>query len=623
VADVASNNVCSSISSGLSKDKHDSILGLCWMKRSPSRFIVGSSRGCLRLCDAGAMPSVGTRNASEAAERAEELLQDHHGDLTSRSNAVQEAMPFGGRAVSRAAGGVLYPSLGGVENGPGNGPIGLDHRFSEEGKIVTEFAQFEKLTSVHINSTDDQMLASGYTYGVKLFDLSTGQVVRDFKDVHEDHINISRFANHSPFVFATSSFDKTVKAWDSRVRADNAPIYTCHSEMGHVMLSFSPDDVFLLTSAVDNEVKQYLALDGRLHMDLDVPKTGLDENFTRSYYTSSGRLILSGSSEEQTVRLYCAQTGRLIHSAEMYPGRKHGSLYVQSLRGDPHHDFQFSVLVNYRDTAYPLEIVNVDMLQGTGGEDLSSLMAYASSSRLSADLRRACVDKQGADLFLVARDRSRFPAHKAVVACRSAVLGDLLAKAATAAASAEEEGKGGAAAGSASPRLTILSEEVNDGYGKNSDSGGGGGGIGGAFSSQEASATKKDAEGGKREDPEAAVTTCVCLPRAVSPDIVPVILAYLYTDRLEAYPDNLRDGCAEEYVDPGGGCSSGGGTSEPEVGGSCSGGRGGETGNGCRSSTPTGGGDRKGVGLRGGGERGSCGEGAMTRSKVMYTDYVL
>lgn len=51
----------------------------------------------------------------------------------------------------------------------------------------------------------------------------------------------------------------------------------------------SPDDVFLLTSAVDNEVKQYLAVDGRLHMDLDVPKTGLEENFTRSYYTSSGR----------------------------------------------------------------------------------------------------------------------------------------------------------------------------------------------------------------------------------------------------------------------------------------------------------------------------------------------
>lgn len=36
------------------------------------------------------------------------------------------------------------------------------------------------------------------------------QMVRDFQDIHEDHINISRFANHSPFVFATSSFDRTV-----------------------------------------------------------------------------------------------------------------------------------------------------------------------------------------------------------------------------------------------------------------------------------------------------------------------------------------------------------------------------------------------------------------------------
>lgn len=56
-------------------------------------------------------------------------------------------------------------------------------------------------------------------------------------------------------------------------------------------LECSPDDVFLLTSAVDNEIKQYLTVDGRLHMNLDVPKTGLEENYTRSYYTSSGRWV--------------------------------------------------------------------------------------------------------------------------------------------------------------------------------------------------------------------------------------------------------------------------------------------------------------------------------------------
>lgn len=165
--------------------------------------------------------------------------------------------------------------------------------------------------------------------------------------------------------------------------------------------------------------------------------------------------------------------------------------------------------------------------------------------------------------------------------------------------------------GSASLRLTVLSEEANDCNGK----GGDGGGNGGVFPSREvATTTDKDTEEGDKEDPEDAVpTTCVCLPRAVSPDIVPVILAYLYTDRLETYTDNLRDGSAEEYVDPG---SCGAATAaEPEAGGSS--GRGGaETEGGCRSSTPTGAGDREGVGLGGDGERGACGEGAMPRSKV-------
>jgi hypothetical protein len=33
----------------------------------------------------------------------------------------------------------------------------------------------------------------------------------------------------------------------------------------------------------------------------------------------------------------------------------------QSLRGDPCNDGRFSILVNYRDASYPLEIVTVDL----------------------------------------------------------------------------------------------------------------------------------------------------------------------------------------------------------------------------------------------------------------------
>lgn len=45
--------------------------------------------------------------------------------------------------------------------------------------------------------------------------------------------------------------------------------------------------------------------------------------------------------------------------------------------------------------------------------------------------------------------------------------------------------------------------------------------------------------------------TPVCLPRAVAPEIVPVILAFLYTDRLDPDPKNRPDGFAETYADPG------------------------------------------------------------------------
>lgn len=49
---------------------------------------------------------------------------------------------------------------------------------------------------------------------------------------------------------------------------------------------------------------------------------------------------------------------------------------------------------------------------------------------------------------------------------------------------------------------------------------------------------------------EGVITTSVFLPRAVAPDIAPVILAFLYTDRLDPSPDNGPAGFAEEYLDP-------------------------------------------------------------------------
>lgn len=65
------------------------------------------------------MPSVGAR-----AEAAAEGLELEGRDLTSRSNAVKEAVPFNGKVGAASARPVLS----------GNGEGGMDDRFSEGSK---------------------------------------------------------------------------------------------------------------------------------------------------------------------------------------------------------------------------------------------------------------------------------------------------------------------------------------------------------------------------------------------------------------------------------------------------------------------------------------------------------
>jgi len=139
---------------------------------------------------------------------------------------------------------------------PGSGSIG-----SRNGRSPTIYTydDFEQLTSVHINSTDDYFVASGYSNHVGLYDLRTGTQLQIFRDLHKEHINVVKFANHSPQIFATSSFDKEIKMWDLRQKVTQ-PLYTVKSNRGNVMVCFSRDDHYLLSSAVDNEVSNHARL---------------------------------------------------------------------------------------------------------------------------------------------------------------------------------------------------------------------------------------------------------------------------------------------------------------------------------------------------------------------------
>ena len=60
------------------------------------------------------------------------------------------------------------------------------------------------------------------------------------------------------------------------------------------------------------QVKQHLAVDGRVHTSFNIASTGSAHNYTRSYYMNGRDYIISGSSEENVVRICCAQTGRRL-----------------------------------------------------------------------------------------------------------------------------------------------------------------------------------------------------------------------------------------------------------------------------------------------------------------------
>lgn len=135
--------------------------------------------------------------------------------------------------------------------------------YSGAGSVT--FDEFDQLTSVHVNSTDEFFLASGYSRNVALYDIGSGRRLHMFTDMHREHINVVKFANHSPSVFATSSFDQDVKMWDLRQKPLR-PCYTASSSRGNVMVCFSPDDHFLLVSAVDNEVNIWMNFIGVVYV---------------------------------------------------------------------------------------------------------------------------------------------------------------------------------------------------------------------------------------------------------------------------------------------------------------------------------------------------------------------
>jgi hypothetical protein len=182
----------------MASNEHDQILGLSWLseRQHSSMFVVGSNNGRLRLYDG-------------------KVLQE---ELRQR---------------------------------------GVPSRGTSTEACRLELPPFRRLTSVGCSADDRHLLTSGYSTSVSLVDLVTGQMTAFFQDMHDDNINVTKWMHNDPNLFATSSFDRALKLWDMRTDGpqQGTPCWMTESSDSIVMCCFSPDDRFLMSAGVDNEVR--------------------------------------------------------------------------------------------------------------------------------------------------------------------------------------------------------------------------------------------------------------------------------------------------------------------------------------------------------------------------------
>jgi WD40 repeat protein len=239
-----------------------------------------------------------------------------------------------------------------------------------------EFAPFPDLTSVNSNCDDTYetcparpflspllifpplfpyslCLVSGYSTSLSCYDIPTGKLLHRWADVHEDNMNVVKFGHLSPWLFATSSTDFSIKIFDMRVPSlpDN-PILHGQTDHTCLMVVFSPDDRFVLSSSEDNEIRQWNVAQRQLEFEIDhLPKRKNGENYSRSYYMNRGQYIITGSCDQSQIFVTSSLDGRLIREVELADIKGHPasakSVYCQSLRGDPMFPNRFSVISSY------------------------------------------------------------------------------------------------------------------------------------------------------------------------------------------------------------------------------------------------------------------------------------
>ncbi|KAH0772343.1 hypothetical protein KY290_016324 [Solanum tuberosum] len=167
-----------------------------------------------------------------------------------------------------------------------------------------------KLLCCHFNSEGELLAAAGHDKKVLIWQLGTNNVYSG--EGHAHHVTDIRFRPHST-VFATSSFDRTVKIWDAAKPSN--PFQNLVGHVEHVMSTdFHPTKLGLLSSCdTSNDIRLWDVSSGECKLIFKHPKkvTRHVKDIRSMCWHMSGKYLASVS--EDSARIWSASDGKCLY----------------------------------------------------------------------------------------------------------------------------------------------------------------------------------------------------------------------------------------------------------------------------------------------------------------------